>query len=387
MPSFRLLFALLLCAATSHAAALNGRLAYVQNGAAYVVALPGGTPKMLPNSRGARLVSMAPRGGAVLYFVPQKGNEERGFIARPPYASTRALPAPLGTFDKFEPGNVQWSGDGQSALLASWDKSYLWRLSSGKIERVPGGEASLSRDGKQLAIAGEKELRLRDLSTGKERVLFSIARPQPLFDAMKRAKYPKNVKELADEISPDLWKDASLWNLGSLVFSADGATLWFACNAGTGAGAAGNTTWCWFACEAQTGRLAVLSRLGALFSRLPADAQLSPDGKKLLFVTSAHSSAIENPCAVSVLDLLTQKATEVLRPDERKGADTNLVYGTCWSPGSDMVAASALFYNTQTVMKNENWEPRNADYTLYIRDLQGRTLKSIRGAVAPSWGK
>ncbi len=372
-----------MCAASLHAAPLSGRLAYVQNGAAYVMTLPNGRPQLLPNSRGARLVSLAPSGGTVLYVVPQKGGE-RAFTTRPPYKSARALPASLA---KFEFSNVQWSADASKVLLASWEKNYLWQPASNSLRPLPGGDGVISRDAKMLAYATEKELRLRDLATGNERVLFSISKPQPLFDALKRAKYPKNLKELNDMVSPDMWKDTSNWNLGSQTFSADGKTLWFACNAGTSSGAAGNTTYCWFACDLSTGRLAALSKLGARFSRLPYTTELSPDGKKLLYVTSVHSSAIDNPCAVSVMDLLTQTSRDLLDWTENKQADSNLVYGTSWSPDSHAVAMSALFYELNTVMKTENWEPRNSAYTLYIRDLKGHTVKTMRGAVLPSWGR
>lgn len=381
MKSIRLLVALLFCAVTGHPAPLSGRLAYVQNGAAFVLMLPNGKPKMLPNSRGARIVSIAPKGGTVLFFVTQK--QTRAFITRPPYAAAKLLPAPL---DKFEPGNVQWTQDGASVLLASWDKSYLWHMATGKVLALPAGDATLSRDGSQVAFATEKEIKLRRMSDGSERVLFFIARPQPLFTALKSARYPKNLRELQDAISPDLWKDATMWNFGSLVFSADGKTLWFACNAGTGAGAAGNTTWCWFACDLQSGHLASLSKLGAQFSRLPGDIALSPDGKKLLYSESVHSSAIENPVAVSVLDLLTQRATIIAQMTIEKKYDANLIYGACWSPDSRAVAASAFYYDTQKIMKNPEWQPRDADFTLYLRDLNGRTLRRIPGAVAPSWG-
>ena len=381
MKTLRLFFALLFCAAASHAAPLQGHLAYIQNGAAYVVTLPDGKAARLPESKDTFLVSMAPTGGSLLYFNRLKTGC-RVFLSRPPYKTARRLDKPFG---RFGPDSVQWTRDGAAVLLVSWEESYLCRPATGAFQSLPGGEATLSRDGRQIAFAAEGEIKLRQIGE-KNRVLFSIRRSQPLFDALKSAKYPKNVRELQDEISPDLWKEANQWNFGSLAFSADGKTLWFVCNAGTGAGAAGNTTYCWFACDLKTGRLAVLSRLGAQFSRLPTNVSLSPDGKKLLYVTSVHSSAIENPCAVSVLDLLTQNETVVAKMTVEKKYNANLVYGACWSPDSRAVAASAFYYNTEKVVKWENWQPRDSDFTLYIRDLSNRTLKKISGAVSPSWG-
>ena len=386
MQIFRLLLALLLYAATSHAAPLSGRLAYVQNGAAYVMTLPNGKPQMLPNSRGVRLVSLAPVGGTVLYFVTQKGDTERVFVARPPYRSAQALPAPLDKFDRFAQRGLQWSGDAQTALFVASDKSYLWRPSSGKIEGAPGAfQAVLARDGKAMAYATEKELKVRALTTQREKVLFSSTRPEPMFAAVKRARNRRIAAELG-ETSPDTWKDSTMWDFGPLVFSADHKTLWFACNAGGGSGGGGNTTWCWFACDVKTGRLTVLERLGVELSRLPSDAQLSPNGQKLLFATSVHASGIDNPCWVTVLDLRTQKRTKVLSHNERKNADTNRLSGLCWSPRGDALAFSAVFYNTR-VVKTIDKMLALTDYTLTIRDLKGRTLKTIRGATMPDWGK
>ena len=178
MKSLRCLIALLFCAATSHAAPLSGRLAYVQNGAAYVVTLPDGKAARLPESGTTFLVSMAPTGGTVLYFNRLKAGC-RVFLSRPPYKTARRLDKP---FDSFRPNSVQWTRDGAAVLLASWEESYLFRPATGVFLRVPAGEAMLSRDGRQIAFAAEKEIKLRQ-SGGKERVLFSIHRPQPLLDA------------------------------------------------------------------------------------------------------------------------------------------------------------------------------------------------------------
>lgn len=374
-------------------AALNGRLAYIQTGAAYVVALPKGKPQKLPFSQRARLVSIAPRGGTILYFSSQKGDgsDERAWISKPPYKVARTLKLPKG----FAPYKVQWMGDGTKALLVEWNRSYLWHAPSGSLKPMPQGELSLSRDGKLLAISQSKELRVRDLKTGREHIIFNVARPQIVFEALKRAKYPQKIKDLNDTIAPELWKDASLWNFGSCAFAADNSRLFWTCNAGTGAGAAGNTTFCWFSTDLKTNRTDVLSKLGAQFSRLPYDVQLSPDGKKLLYGESVHSSAIENPVSVSLLDLLTQKETYLEQLTDNKKADMNLVNGFCWSPDGRAVVASAFYYDSATAWKKQeelskkeqSWQPRDADYTLFIRDLKNRTLKKIPSAVSPSWGQ
>jgi WD40 repeat protein len=392
MRLLQVFLALLAGVLPSHAA-LSGRLVYIQDGAAYVLSLPNGKPKKLPDSHRARLVFIAPTGGTVLYFSSKKGDgsDERGWISKPPYKTAQSLKLPKG----FAPYNVQWTRDGTKALLAEWDRSYLWHMPGGALKALPAGELALSRDGRLLAVSQTKELRLRDLTTGKERTIFSLARPKTVLEALKRARYPQNLKELNDAVSPDLWKDTSMWSFGSCAFAGDNSRLFWTCNAGTGAGAAGNTTFCWFATDLKTNRTEVLSKLGAQFSRLPYGVQLSPDGKKLLYGESVHSSAVENPVSVSILDLLTQKETYLEELTDKKNFDMNLVSGFCWSPDGRAVAASAFYYDADTIWKKQaelskkeqSWEPRDSDYTLFIRDLNNRTLKKIPGAVSPQWGR
>lgn len=386
------LFALLPFASRAQASP-KGRLVFQQYGAAFVMSLPNGKPQMLPQSKHTKLASIAPMGGAIVFFVSQKDDlsDQRGWITKPPYKTAQSLKLPSG----FTPWKVQWTRDGSKALLAMWDKSYLFQVSNSALKILPAGELSISPDGRFLSINHEKDLRVRNLQTGKETVIFSISRPQTVFEALKRGNNQKNLKELRDMVSPDLWKDAAQWNFGSCAFSPDNSRLFWTCNAGTGAGAAGNTSFCWFSTNLKSHRAEVLSKLGVTFGRLPYDVQLSPNGKKLLYAISVHSSAVENPVSVSVLDLLTQKETTLAQMTDNKKADMNLVNGQCWSPDSAAVAASAFYYDSATVWKeqeklaakDQNWEPRDADFTLYIRDLKNRTLKKISGAVAPSWGR
>lgn len=407
MRLLRFFLLLLICSLPAHAA-LSGHLVYRQNGAAFVLRLPNGKPQMLPNSHRARLVTIAPRGGNILYYASKKGDgsDEIARLSKPPYKTATVLKLPTG----FSPDKAQWTGDGNKILLSNWQKSYLYHVPSGALKPIFGDEPTLSRDGKLLAFNAEnelhkrkgqvlesifeKELRVRDLTSGKERVIFNVAHPQTVFEALKRGSNQKNLKELKNSIAPNLWKDASMWNFGSCAFAADNSRLFWTCNAGIGAGAAGNTTFCWFSTDLKTGRTSVLSKAGAQFARLPYDVQISPDGKKLLYAESVHSSAIENPVSVSILDLLTQRISSLERLTDNKKADLNLVNGMCWSPDGKAVAASAFYYDAATAWKEQeklsakeqNWEPREGDFTLYIRDLNNRTLKKIKGAVAPQWG-
>ncbi len=58
----------------------------------------------------------------------------------------------------------------------------------------------------------------------------------------------------------------------------------------------------------------MLSKLGTFFGRVPEQCAVSPDGGRLLFVFSEHSSAIDNPRSAWVVDLLTQQARELRAP-------------------------------------------------------------------------
>ena len=229
-------------------------------------------------------------------------------------------------------------------------------------------------------------------ATGKTRTLFSPHRPDALFAALKSAKRPDRVRALLP--APG---DAALragpnnWQTGTPTLAPDGKTVFFAANAGLGMGASGNTSFAFFAADVATGKLAVLSKLGALFGRVPWSAnecQVSPDGQRLLFVTSAHNMAVDNPRQVFVVDLLTQEKRELLAPAPHRANDTNLTEGACWSPDGRFVAVSALFYDVAAVLKKPHWEPRPGDYTLFVFDAgTGRVVRRVPGATRPTWSR
>ena len=263
------------------------------------------------------------------------------------------------------------------------------RLTAGEQRAVPYNVSSTTAKGDVVAYQTEKEIRLRWPATDEDKVIFSVGRPQPLFAALKKAFAPKNLKDLTSMIDKDLYTDQHNWQTSDPVLTPDGARLLFATNAGTGAGAAGNCTWCLISVDTKTGELAPLSKLGVLYGRVPHISQISPDGKKLLLVTSLHSSAVENPCQVYVIDLLTQAQREYLWADAKLKKNenlTSLVDGACWSPDGRYLAASVLYYDTSVALKSENWQPKDDDYSLDLFSVAtGKIVKKIKGGHLPSW--
>jgi len=239
------------------------------------------------------------------------------------------------------------------------------------------------------AISTDTELRVRNTKTGAARTIFSTKKPQPMFDAINRAKFPKKLENLKGGIDPELWKGQYSWQLSDGVFSPDYSRVFFASNAGTGMGAAGNATWAFFAYDLKTNRLDVLSKVGEQFGRPPSPFLISKDGKHLLSSVSVHSSAIENPCYVLVVDLLTQQSRElVLSLPEAKGK-ANLLNNVIFSPDSKYVAASVYFYATAPLInsdKFEDFEPKDGDFTTYIFETQtGKLVRKIANSTVVNW--
>jgi hypothetical protein len=365
----------------------TGRLAYLRNNAVWVE--PGGAAAAvrLPRSEDAERVFLSPAGGAAIVFTAGKGGA-RGLIVPPPYREARPLPPPLGAGLVPE---VVWSGDGRIAFCSVQDLIGAFRPGEGRWQRLPFPAVhSASRDGGVVVWATEETVGVGWPETGRRQALFSVRRPDALLRALRLAKRPERVRDLADA-DPVLYKDPMQWRLGSPALAPDGKTLFFAANAGQGAGASGNTRFAFFAADVASGRLSVLSKLGTFDGRVPFGAnacRVSPDGERLLFVTSRHNMAVDNPTSVFVVDLPTQAARELVGRAPHRRDDTNLVDGVAWSPDGRSVAASVLFYDVAEVLRRENWEPRPGAYNLFVFEaVTGRLVRRIAGARRPAWSR
>jgi hypothetical protein len=368
----------------------TGRLAYLKNDAAWVEPVGNGTAAAapavrLPRSEDAERVFLSPVHGAALVFTAGKGGA-RGVLVPPPFREARPLPAPLGV--RVIP-DVIWSGDGRVAFCSVQDLVGAFRPATNNWQRLPFPAVhSAARDGAVVTWATEETIGVGWPETGRYRTLFSARSPDPLLRALRLAKRPERVRGLADT-DPALFKDPMQWRLGSPALAPDGKTAFFAANAGGGAGASGNTLFAFFAADVATGRLSVLSRLGTFEGRVPFGAgvcRVSPDGGRLLFVTSLHNMAVDNPTSVFVVDLLTQAARELVGRAPHRKDNTNLVDGVAWSPDGRFVAASVLFYDVAAVLRQDGWEPRPDAYTLFVFDAAtGRVVRRIAGARRPAW--
>ncbi len=364
----------------------TGRIAYLKGNAAFVAeaGAAGGAPRRLPQSDVAAGVFLSPVDGAALYFAARAAGNLRGFISRPPYREARPLPTGLVT--QLMP-SVVWSGNGKTVFLTGEKDHAAFEPTTGRLQRLRFPVHSASQDGRVVAFVTEKEIKVGWPGTGQERTLFSVGRPQPLFAALKNARRPDKLSDVTNT-DPELWRSSRNWQIGAPALSPDGATVFFATNLGGGMGASANTSFCFFAANVKTGSLSVLSRLGVFFGRVPVECQVSPDGKRLLFLLSQHSSAVENPVFAHVADLLTQQSREILRAEPERKRQANLTDGAAWSPEGRYVAVSNLYYDVATVLRTENWEPRDDDFTLLIKDAAtGRTVRRIPGARQPSWSE
>lgn len=382
--------AVLLSTAPS-SAQLRGQLVYRRQDALYRQTLPGSDAKRIDSTRSLSAFALSPAAGALLLFsapdaspAPSEHHVPPLLLLPPAYTKPQALPPAL---QQAALTRALWSGNGKTLFLAS--KQGGWQLTPGsaQLRKMPIAAQTASQDGSVVVgsnVEGNAIIAYWP-ETGKRRVLFTAAHPQPLFQALREAKYPAKVKDLQDTDS-ELSKDLNQWQVGAPALMPDGKRVFFAANMGGGMGAAGNTTFCFFVANTDTGKLAVLSKAGSFFGRIPDECQVSPDGLRLGFFVSIHDSAIDNRRLFTVIDLLPQTTQELMYSDGNHKDETNLTEGFCWSPDSRYVALSALYYRVEDVMKHDTWEPKPDDFDLWIKDVMTRkTVRRIKSASAPQW--
>lgn len=392
-------------------AAPSGHIAGISNGAASIVNAATGRIQTLPHGQRAWKIAISPQ-GSIAYFVTPAGKPlNTGEEAKTPttgyistklsrnallrmrafpgmtYRTTNLLPAVL---QQTIPYQLDWSPSGTSLWFSNAQgQNKVYTPDTHNVSTIPRRPDDVSRDGRTIAFSNQTSISVRD-ARGRERVIFSINKPQALFNALKTARKPAGVRDLVGGIDPELWKQSRNWTLSEAALAPDGSRLYFAANGGTSMGAAGNTTYCIFSYDLKTNKLAVLSTVGALFGRSPDTFEVSPDGKRLLVASSVHSSAAENPYFVLVIDLLTQKSRELLTTLPEAKNDSNLMDSVAWSPDGRYVAISAYFYNVEAITRNGfQWtEPKDKDWRVFIQDATtGKTVRRLRGIRELSWGQ
>ncbi len=356
-----------------------------------MVGLPGSAPLSLPHSRRAEAVALSPADATAYYLAPGPRTGGGGLLgalrvwrSSSPYRRAASPPG----LEGLSVGRLLWSGDGRTLFLSTNRGGAVFTPATGRVRWVKQFPQSVSHDGRVAVYTTERELRVWWPSTGRTRVLFTVGRPWPLIEALMRAAKRPGPAALMQALDPALYREPSNWAFGAPALSPNGRTVYFAANAGTGQGASGNTLFCLFSADVATGALKVLSGPGAYNSRIPELCQVSPDGRKLLFITAAHSSAVENPRKVVIADLPGQRAIEVLGLEPAARGRANLTDGACWSPDSRTIAISTAFYDAEGLITKGFQAPRDADYTLYLKDAAtGRTVARVRGARRPSWSR
>jgi len=393
MNTSRFLFASLLVCAPALAAP-TGKLGFIGAKGAQILNLGSGQVKSLPSGTKATMLALSPRGRAV-YFVPiagadgedGSGSPSNGFLSVPPYTRAKAVAALRGQ----TPYSLRWNERGTTLYLSGLHSFGAFSPALRKLSLLAKLPENFAQSGSKVAYATANQIILRDAPTAKERVLFDVRRPAPMFAALKRARNPKNVTDLLTEASDLDVKDTHNWQLSDPALSPDGSRLYFASNAGTGYGAAGNGQFALFAVNLKTNTLSVLSKLGTNFGRPPHIFRVSPDGKRLLVATSVHSSAADNSCFAYVVDLLTQNSREVFTgvlPGSKNKA--NFLDSAVWSPDGKYVALSGYFYDAEKAMtsKDEGSDPEPAQYTTGIVDAAtGRLIRTIQGATSLGWAR
>lgn len=394
---------------------LPGTLGYFRDGRYYLAPASGGRERELPALKGAGAASLSPDGKSLLFFKVRenpKANDYddpvgRAFASRAPFIQARPLPAPA---DRVTIPTLTWSPDSRLAFVTSsiWamkHDAFTYRAAEGTLSPSRFPVQTSSRDGQVKAWANDAEVALLPAGARKPVILFSSAHPAPMEAAIHRARPAGKFKSFVRDLREAKADDLQLWSNSPAALSPDGKQLYFASNARTNLGASGGTTWCFFRVDLATRRLSVLPGPGTFEGmRIAEWCQVSPDGKKLLFLCVGHGSAVENTRFVYVVDLQTQQVRELLNNGIHKG-DTNFVDGMpCWSPDSRYVALDVFYYRVNyedagikirvrkpgggwaEVTDDEDWAKGHYDVRIFNAGT-GSLVRTIKNASCPSWAE
>jgi len=214
--------------------------------------------------------------------------------------------------------------------------------------------------------------------------VFSTLQAQLLVSALNEQRGHESVARFLERVNPAAWGSPTAWVLGAPAVSPDGQAVYFATNLGTGQGPSGNTASLVFRFGVADGHTTALGRLGPILGRRP-EIRVSPDGTRLLVVTSAHSSAIDNSVYAYAVELATERSVELAMEGEAARGRANLVSGFCWLADSRSVALSATYYTVQDIVRAGASEIRDEDFDLYVKStITGGTLRRVEGARSPS---
>ena len=373
-----------LLAVLSSGAEPTGHLVYLSEGQAWVLDLSQGEPLALPSSDGLGEVTVLPSTGEAFYIAGGVGGKP--IRCARPYRMGKAWSIPTtGVYPAFA------GPDGRNIFLATEDGGGRFDVPADAYTPLPYRPLTCDAGGGLIGYQGEKTIELNRPASGETKVVFSIGQPKPLFEALQKAKFPAQLKDLTDAIDPELYKDQNNWGFGPPALTPDGERVFFAVNGGVSLGVAGNTTWCLVVSTVADGAILPLSKVGTFYGRLPHLLQVSPDSRHLLMLTSFHNNAVENPCQAYIIDLYTQQMHELLWSDKRLMAIPNLVNvtsGACWSPDGQYVAVSASYYDGEAAIKADNFELEDDSFVTTIYDAEtGTPVRYLKGAQQPAWGQ
>ncbi len=373
-------------------AAPTGQIAFLRGDAAYVLNIKRATRVKLPFSNRAELVRIAPRGGAVVYFVRPRGVSSaaarvyHAFISRPPYRVAHLLPAPMDRVPLYT--QVTWNAAGSRLTLildrfetdpGRWQNGsvFEYRVRAAQVVKLNSVPRAMSRNGRWEIFQTGKTIQVRDRRTGRTRVVFSYGQPGRLL---------KRLQGVPD-YSPDFQDGAEGWWLGGLSVSADGAEASFVTNAGSGSSAAGGNSYFIgaFSVGVRTGAVRLLSYCVGCKSPY---LERSPDGQKLLFAYASHASAADNSWTGEVIEWRSGRTRELIfnTPEAAPTGAANLTWGWSWSPDSKFIALAVNYYDPVSYDFAES--RLKHDFKVYVRAIgTGAAVRVIPAARDPSWGR